>query len=464
MLWISDGTFAGSGLRPGDGGIGVASSLLSPASATTLGIGQVSGDTVYFAGGGRGRANFDSVSWNGYLSFSPYSLGGSAGLGSGTNTGGGGGGAAAGNAGVILIRYVIPQVISLVATSSSDSEVELDWTSPSGTETITGFMVEKSLRGVDSWSLAGTTPDVSTSLANSTTVTGLEAATEYDFRVTPIFASGDGVVSPVVFAKTALPTQTVSWAPSNTNVVFGSSPVNPDSLATTSGDGEISYSVQSAGTTACAVNPTSGALTFSASGTCVIRATAAESASYAEGYRDVTFTVLPASTAVTIDLQAAIGDSITGAGVEFIATGMSPNTAWSLVVRSTPQTLSSGLVPSAGFVLDAVNLPGGLSAGWHSLTWAGTGVQGNTVLTSLWFEVSETGLLVETRSTPPDTDNPGESVSAGQVVASSLGSLASTGAGFFLNGISWGIALFIVGLVLFFIARWVRNDVSKIIR
>lgn len=298
-FFVSDGTFPNTGLRPGNGGNGLPSSILSSSAATTLGVGHLSNGQVFFAGGGGGRANFDSIGWNGYLQFSPYGLGGSGGLGAvgsspnfaGVNTGGGGRGERPGASGVAVIRYVIPQATSLATTSSSSTEISLTWLAPSISETVIGYRVEKSPSGANTWSSADTTPNASSSPSTSTTVTGLSANTTYDFRVTPTFASGDGITSLVASGSTPKTSQVITWGPSNTSALVQSSPLTPSSLATTSGDGAITYGVQNPGSTSCSVDSSSGVLTFSAVGTCVVRATAAETASYATAYRDVTFTI-----------------------------------------------------------------------------------------------------------------------------------------------------------------------------
>ena len=69
--------------------------------------------------------------------------------------------------------------------------------------------------------------------------------------------------------------------------------------ATSSGDGAISYSVTAAGTTGCAVNLSSGVLTYSAAGSCVVRATAAATSAYSTRSLDVTFTVSLVTQTVT---------------------------------------------------------------------------------------------------------------------------------------------------------------------
>ena len=444
IVWTSDGTFSGTGMRPGKGGIGKASTLLSTTSASTLAIGEASSGDVYFAGGGGGYANFDSAGWTGFSSFSPYGLNGGQAIGSnGNNTGGGGrGGGVAGKAGVILIRYVIPQVISLGGTSSSTTEVDLTWTAPSGTETITGYKVEVSPKGENSWTLATTSPNVTNSALNATTVTGLSAATEYDFRVTPKFASGDGVTSPTVTVKTALPAQTVTWSPGNNSALASASSLTPDSLASSSGDGAITYSVHDSGTSGCSVNSTTAELSFSSPGTCVVRATAAETSNYLESYVDVSFSILSSATAVTLDLQAAIGEEVAGSELSYTATGLQSETSWDLVMRSTPQTLADGQVSKDGFVVGTVNLPDPVEPGWHSLTWTGTGAEGNTLVTTLWFKVSSDGSLIKISSVePPEARNDSNMPGTGSefTAINFAAALVLVFLGLTLVGVSWRI-------------------------
>lgn len=113
---------------PGDGGAGLASSIIPTSFATQFGIGQVSSGQVYFSGGGAGSLHGDQSTFNSL----PTGLGGLGGGGNGTaisgtypaqivaqngqaNTGGGGGGAAnfisnisvggSGGSGVVILRY-----------------------------------------------------------------------------------------------------------------------------------------------------------------------------------------------------------------------------------------------------------------------------------------------------------------------------------------------------------------------
>lgn len=73
-------------------------------------------------------------------------------------------------------------------------------------------------------------------------------------------------------------------------------------LATAGGPG-ISYSVENAGTTACTINSSTGAVTFAAPGTCVLRATAAATRTNRLTTKDVSLTV---SALCTIGADAIV--------------------------------------------------------------------------------------------------------------------------------------------------------------
>ena len=63
----------------------------------------------------------------------------------------------------------------------------------------------------------------------------------------------------------------ITWAP-DTDLLLAESPATPSSLATSSEAGTISYSVVNAGNTGCSVNSSTGVLTYTANGSCVVRA------------------------------------------------------------------------------------------------------------------------------------------------------------------------------------------------
>ena len=126
---------------------------------------------------------------------------------------------------------------------------------------------------------------------------------------------------------TALPAQTLTWAP--TNLAMDASPATPNTAASTTGDGSITYSVVDPGNSGCSVNPNTGVITYSSSGTCKVRATAAATSNYSSAFVDRIFTLsVPASNtsvsalAITgmkpiIGLIAALG--ALSAGLFFIA-------------------------------------------------------------------------------------------------------------------------------------------------
>ena len=106
-------------------------------------------------------------------------------------------------------------------------------------------------------------------------------------------------VRPIRSFSVPLPSQTVSWAPSNTSVSGSTAVLTPDVAASTDGDGAVSYSVSSAGTTGCSVDGSSGVVTFASPGTCQVQATAAATASWASGSTTVSFTLTAPAPAPT---------------------------------------------------------------------------------------------------------------------------------------------------------------------
>ena len=101
--------------------------------------------------------------------------------------------------------------------------------------------------------------------------------------------------------------QTVSWSPTTTILITGA-PVMPSSLATTTGTGAISYSVDSWATTAgCSVNAATGEINPWNVGTCVIVASAPTGNGYNPGSTSVSFTITKVQSVswnpVNTDLQ-----------------------------------------------------------------------------------------------------------------------------------------------------------------
>jgi uncharacterized repeat protein (TIGR02543 family) len=215
-----------------------------------------------------------------------------------------------------------------------------------------------------------------------------------------------------VFAQwTSLPAQTVTWAPTNTSLLLSESSVTPSSAATTSGDGAVTYSVSDAGATGCSVNSNTGVVTFTGVGECTIRATAASTQTYLTDTQDVVFSISSSAPAMSLNLDMAAGTTVANSSVDYAAAGLQNNSAWTLIVRSDPQTIASGTF-SGTLLNGSAQLPAGLEAGWHSITLTGIGPSGNTISQAVWFEVSSSGTLLQTSgSEPASTSSNGSSAS-----------------------------------------------------
>ena len=98
----------------------------------------------------------------------------------------------------------------------------------------------------------------------------------------------------------SLASQTLTWAP--TTVIFMTeTPKTPSSLASALGSPTITYSVTSAGTTGCTVNSSTAVLTFTAVGSCNVRATSSVTSVYESTTKDVTFSITLATRTLSID-------------------------------------------------------------------------------------------------------------------------------------------------------------------
>lgn len=201
---------------------------------------------------------------------------------------------------------------------------------------------------------------------------------------------------------TALPSQTVTWSPTNTTAQTTQSSVTPSSSAVTSGNGAISYSVVNAGATGCTIHPTTGVVSYTGVGSCLVRATAAQTSSYAEATSDVTFSITSVNPEFSLKLGLNTGAAVANSSIDYAASGLGANTSWSLILRSTPQTLASGTY-SSSLLSGSAQFPAGLPAGWHSITLSGFSSTGAVVSHAVWFEVSAAGTLVQSSATEPAT-------------------------------------------------------------
>lgn len=214
------------------------------------------------------------------------------------------------------------------------------------------------------------------------------------------FNDNDTIFQMVLTVPGVVANQTVIWAP-NTLLNKSSSPATPSSVATTNGDGAITYSVVDAGSTGCTVNPTTGVVTYTAIGKCKVRATAAATATYGADSEDVTFEITSGADAETgLDLGLVVGNVAFGATINYAVYGLKPGTDWTLIVRSTPQTLATGTY-SSGLVTGTATLPSNLEAGWHSITLTGTHPNGSTLQQKTWFKIDASGKILKIQTIEP---------------------------------------------------------------
>jgi|GEM_PF-2165962 hypothetical protein len=107
-----------------------------------------------------------------------------------------------------------------------------------------------------------------------------------------------------------------------------------------------------------------------------------------------------------LDIDLALGDLVAGGQVTLTATGLKDGAAFDLIVRSTPQTLAAGTVPTGGALTRTVTLPT-LPAGWHSLTFTSTWSSGGPAVARVWFQVGADGTLLAVTRQAPSLANTG---------------------------------------------------------
>ena len=261
------------------------------------------------------------------------------------------------------------------------------------TFSVTAPTVTGSLAGSFTYSSA-TTSVISIS---GTTLTVAGAGTSIvTATFTPTDSTNYNNATTTMTVTVAKATQTVTWAPT-TSLLTTATPATPSTLATALGSATISYEVTSQGTTGCTVNPSTGVLTFSAAGSCTVRATAASTANYAAGTRDVTFVISQATYAITVTQSAngTISPSTTnvnhGANQAFTFT---PSTGYAVAsITVDGNALSGSALTTAiasGYTFSSVTSTRTLTATYVAATYtvtykAGTGGTGSDITASFTF-------------------------------------------------------------------------------
>lgn len=190
----------------------------------------------------------------------------------------------------------------------------------------------------------------------STTVTFADARP--DVATTQVYSSEPDRAAYVFSNVPYVLPQTITWSPS-TALQLANSPQTPSTLATTNGNGAITYSVTSAGATGCSVGSSTGVLTFSSAGSCTVRATAAATSQWGTASRSVTFvitatstttsTTTPSSSAPTSSVVTSAPSSGGQSSVSTIAPGGTSST-----VPTPLAVASSGTSTSLPFLRSSV--------------------------------------------------------------------------------------------------------------
>lgn len=151
--------------------------------------------------------------------------------------------------------------------------------------------------------------------------------------------------------------QVIAWNPTNTTAPTGGTSLAPNALATVTspvtGGGAITYSVANAGATGCTVDSTTGVISYTAAGSCVVRATAAAVSGYFAATKDVMFTI-PVTPSFTVTTQttgtgsgsaSGGGSYLQGATVTVTATAAAGSTftGWTCSPNASLNTTSAVL-------------------------------------------------------------------------------------------------------------------------
>ncbi len=270
---------------------------------------------------------------------------------------------------VTVTRNGEPNAPVISSATAGNAQVTVVWSTPaSNGSTITDYLIKYSTSADGTY----TTFADGVSTATSATVTGLTNGTSYYFKVAATNSVGTGSYSAAsADATPILPTQTVTWSPT-TALTTAQSPNTP-LAASSSGDGAITYAVQSAGATGCAINSSTRVLTFTAAGSCVVRATAATTSNYLTGYIDATFTVTLAAPAFSLSSSseskaqnvAIAGYTITSTGGTIASYAISPAAPTGLtfststgLLTGTPTTVQA----ATAYTITATNATGTATA------------------------------------------------------------------------------------------------------
>ena len=186
-----------------------------------------------------------------------------------------------------------PSAPVVSSVESLDSQLKVMFTPPtdSGGSSITNY--KYSTDGIN-WRLISppqTTSPITISKLSADGTTSLTNGTSYQISLKAVNSIGDSVASS---STSSIPkaAQSVSWQPEKTS--FSGSELlsfTPSPLATSDGPGGIVYSIADPGLSQCTVDAATGAVTYSNSGICRVRATASSTGTHRSSVTEVDFTL-----------------------------------------------------------------------------------------------------------------------------------------------------------------------------
>jgi len=302
--------------------------------------------------------------------------------------------------GKVTIPVTVPGVPTGVSAVAGNTEAVVSWTAPANTggSPVTGYTVTSS--GGQTATDAGT----------SATVTGLTNGTAYTFTVTATNVSGTSAASD---SSTAVTPVTVPGVPTGVSAVAGNTEavVSWTAPANTGGSLITGYTVTSSGGQTATVSGTGTSVTVTGltNGTAYTFTVTATNVSGTSAASDSSTAVTPAITpaitpTVSLVLNFLAGSNIGDAVTTVSASNLKVGSDFSLVMRSTPVIVHSGVVGLTGAVNWRDNLPTGVPAGAHSLTLYGVAPDGAVLTAVAWFSYNASGEIVESSRIGPVAD------------------------------------------------------------
>jgi hypothetical protein len=156
----------------------------------------------------------------------------------------------------------------------------------------------------------------------------------------------------------------------------------------------------------------------------------------------------PIGPRVTLAPVFTVGSSVSGAAVELSAVGLSPGSAVTLTMFSTPVVLFSGAARADGSVAATATLPTVFEPGAHRLVLDAIAADGTTVSRTVWFSVLQNGTIGAVSEVGPV----GVLRAAAPTATARPGALAQTGADTSAQGLG-GVLLLALGTLAVALSR-----------